>query len=176
MENMASKVKIFCLMVPPSVTCKGAQRSRVMLSQVGGGLPRRWGEEAAPGGLSAGGCREPHWYPPGHPSPRGRVQAEALSSSPSLRPDSSAGAGPPFSRARPRAPGEATSLIPLVGLAKTMAKAWGSAWSRDCECVWPKAILAQGERKWGSRLNRQRGELGAREQSPAPRSHVISKC
>ena len=27
-ENMASKVKIFCLMVPPSVTCNAAQRSR----------------------------------------------------------------------------------------------------------------------------------------------------
>ena len=172
---MASKVKIFCLMVPPSVTCKGAQRSRVMLSQVGGGS-RGAGARGSPERTLCGGCHEPHWYPPGRPAPLDRVQAEALSSSPSLRPYSSAGAGPPFSRACPRAPREAASVIPLVGLAKMMAKAWGSAWSRDRECVWPKAILAQGERKWGSRLNRQRRELGAREQSPGPRSHVISKC
>ena len=64
---------------------------------------------------------------PGLPSPLDSVQAEALSSSPSLRPDSSAGAALPFSWARPRAPGEASSVIPPIGLAKTMTKAWGAA-------------------------------------------------
>lgn len=67
---------------------------------------------------------------PGLLSPLDGVQAEALNSSPSLRPDGSAGAGPSFSRARPSAPGEATSVIPLIGLAKVVTKAgscpaWG---------------------------------------------------
>lgn len=132
-ENMASKVKIFCLMVPPSVTCNAAQRSRgersasTAFPEAEAGLPRRCGEAGSPGGLSGGGVVSVTLTLLGLPSPLDDVQAEALNSRPSLRPDSSAGAGPPFSRARPRAPGEATLVIPPIGLAKMMTKAWGAA-------------------------------------------------
>lgn len=82
--------------------------------------------QAALGVLPGGGVVSIALTLPGRPSPLDSVQAEALNSSPSLRPDGSAGAGL-SSRAHPRAPGEATSVIPLIGLAKAVTKAWGAA-------------------------------------------------
>ena len=70
------------------------------------GLPfRSPGDLPNPGTDSGGGVVSVALTLPGLPSPLDSVQAEALSSSPSLRPDSSAGAALPFSWARPRAPG-----------------------------------------------------------------------